>query len=242
MDDIFLNPDSPRSPEGSPTLEDTLFINDDSDLGESEPEITTNNKRRRPFSQSPEQEDSPNHTKRTRISEPPQSEQPEATNQIQIDADTDNDDDFIQEKTPEPVMTKIKTGKKKGQLRAKAIKTHRAEKTLFTWSNLPEKFTEDQVLEAMSSWRYKLREFSACYERHKATRDENNNIIAPGAWHIHMVGIITKNDKGAAPNIKNPRAFDLKIGRHVMHPNYSAALNLSHIWYVKISSTVVHQN
>ncbi|KAF8536837.1 hypothetical protein BDD12DRAFT_889072 [Trichophaea hybrida] len=132
---------------------------------------------------------------------------------------------YQQEGTPAPEIITDKRGKKRNR---QSFQFHN-ERVFLTWSHLLEKPSVEQILFAMSTWRYKLRQWIACYERHRTDEDGN-----AGTFHIHLVGHITLNSKGNTVNIKNPRAFYLKIDREIYHAKIQPARSLADTWcYVK---------
>jgi len=144
--------------------------------------------------------------------------------------DNGEDNELVQDGTPEPELVEIKSGLKKGKKRAKAQFCHRAERTFFTYSRFHQKPTIDELLEQMGSWNYELRQWDGCYERHRAERDDEGNVVEEGKWHIHLVGHICLATNGGAPNIKNARAFDIKIDNQIYHPNFTATRKLAVTW------------
>jgi len=82
----------------------------------------------------------------------------------------------------------------------------------------------------MGSWNYKLRQWDRCYEIHRAERDDEGDVVEEVKWHIHLVGHICLATNGGEPNIKNARAFDIKIDGQVYHPNFTAARKLADTW------------
>ena len=78
--------------------------------------------------------------------------------------------------------------------------------------------------------RYCFRELVVCFERQMATRDADGEFVAEGKWHTNIFGHLCPNSKGDAPNIKNERAFDIKLGRNVCHANIQPPRNHTDVW------------
>ena len=78
--------------------------------------------------------------------------------------------------------------------------------------------------------RYRFRELVGCFKRHKAIRDANGEVVADGNRHMHIFGHLCPNSKCDAPNIKNERAFDIRLGRNVCHVNIQHPRNHIDIW------------
>lgn len=159
-----------------------------------------------------------------------------AVNKRKRDAadDADADDDRLEAGTPEPELVEIVSGKNKGKKRRKTQPSFRSTTVFMTFSHLLRKPTVDEILEQMSQWKYKLRQWEACFERHQATRtlDEEGNVVAEeeGTFHIHLVGYVCLNARGDAPNIKNFRCWDIKLDRETYHPNFKVVNNMSDVW------------
>ncbi|KAF8541502.1 hypothetical protein BDD12DRAFT_878490 [Trichophaea hybrida] len=128
---------------------------------------------------------------------------------------------YQQEGTSAP---EIFTDKKVNNRKKQSFLFHN-KRVCHTWSHLLEKPSVKQILFAMSTWQYKSQQWTACYERHHIDEDGN-----AGTFHIHLVGLITLNSKGNTVNIKNPRAFDLKINREIYHAELQPARSLADTW------------
>ena len=76
-----------------------------------------------------------------------------------------------------------------------------------------------------SKHRNRLRDLIGCFERHKAGRDENGQLVAEGKWYMHIFSHICLNSKGDLPNIKTVRAFNICLDNRLCHPNISPLRN-----------------
>jgi len=138
---------------------------------------------------------------------------------------------FIQDGTPEPEMVAIASCRRRGQLRLRSHKGHQGKSVLLTYPNLDSKPTVAAVHAEFWKHRYRLRELIGCFERHKAVRDENGQLIAEGKWHMHIFGYIYLNSRGDPPNIKTMRAFDIGLDNPMCHPNISQVRCHTDVWY-----------
>ena len=141
-----------------------------------------------------------------------------------------DDDILMQPGTPEPEMVPITSGRRRGQLRKKKGFGYRGMSVLLTYPNLEAKPTMAALRTEFVKHRYRFRELVGCFERHKATRDANGEVVAEGKWHMHIFGHLCPNSKGDAPNIKNERAFDITLGRNVCHANIQPPRNHTDVW------------
>ena len=134
-------------------------------------------------------------------------------------------DILMQEGTPEPEMVPITSGRRRAQLRKKKGFGFRGISVLLTYPNLEAKPTMAALRAEFAKHRYRFRELVGCFERHKATRDANGEVVGEGKWHMHIFGHLCPNSKGDAPNIKNEQAFDIMLGRNVCHANIQPPRN-----------------
>ena len=140
---------------------------------------------------------------------------------------------LMQEGTPEPAMVPIMTGRRSGQLHKKpATKGYRGESLLLTYPALDGKPTIAAVHAEFAKHRYRFQELIGCFERHKATRDANGEVVEVGRWHMHIFGHLCLNAKGNPPNIKNlnGKAFDIKLNGRRCHGNMQPVRNHTDIW------------
>ena len=141
-----------------------------------------------------------------------------------------DDDILMHEGTPEPEMVPITSSRRRGQLRKKKGFRYRGMSVLLTYPNLVAKPTMAALRAEFAKHRYRFRELVGCFERHKATRDANGEVVAEGKWHMHIFGHLCPNAKGDAPNIKNEWPFDITLGRNVCHANIQPPRNHTDVW------------
>jgi len=84
---------------------------------------------------------------------------------------------------------------------------------------------------AFSKHHYRLRELIRCFERHKAGRHENGQVVAEGKWHMHIFGLICLNARGDPRQIKMVWAFDISLDKGMCYPNISPVRNHTDVWY-----------
>ena len=140
-----------------------------------------------------------------------------------------DDDILMQEGTPEPEMVPITSGRRQGQLRKKKGFVYRGMSVLLTYPNLEAKATMAALRTEFAKNGYRFRELVRCFERHKATRDANGEVLVEGKWHMHILGHLRPNSKGDAPNIKNEQAFDITLGRNVCQANIQPPRNHTNV-------------
>jgi len=138
---------------------------------------------------------------------------------------------LVQDGRPEPELVPVASGRLRGQLRLRAPKGLRGKSVLLTYPNLDSKPTVAAVHAEFSKHRYCWRELIGCFERHKAGRDENGQVVAEGKWHMHIFGHIRLNSRGDPPNITTLRAFDIRLDGRMCHPNISPVRNHTDVWY-----------
>ena len=90
-----------------------------------------------------------------------------------------DDDILMQEGTPEPEMVAITSGRRRSQLRKKGF-GYRGMSVLLTYPNLEAKPMMATLRAEFAKHRYRFRELVGCFERHKATRDANGEVVAEG--------------------------------------------------------------
>ena len=133
--------------------------------------------------------------------------------------------------TPEPEMVPIPTGRRRGELRKKpAAKGYKGESLLLTYLALDERTTIAAVDSEFAKHCYRFRELIGCFERHKATRDANVDVMEEGRWHMHILGHLCLNAKGYPPNIKNGKVFDIKLNGRRCHRNMQPVRNHTDVW------------
>ena len=136
----------------------------------------------------------------------------------------------MQEGTPDPDMGPLTSAMQQGQLRKKKGFEYRDMSVLLTYPNLEAKPRMAALHAEFAKDHYRFRELVGCFERQKATRDANGEIVVEGKWHMHIFGDLCPNYKGDAPNIKNERAFDITLGRNVCHANIQPPRNHTDVW------------
>ena len=107
-----------------------------------------------------------------------------------------NDDILMQEGTPGPEMVPITSGRRQGQLRKKKGFGYKGISVLLTDPNLEAKPTMAALRAEFAKHRYRFPELVGSFERHKATRDANGEVVAEGKWHMHIFGHLCPNAKG----------------------------------------------
>ena len=90
------------------------------------------------------------------------------------------DDILMQDGTPEPEMVPITSGRRQGQLRKKKGFGYRGISVLLNYPNLEAKPTMATLRAEFMKHRYRFMELVACFERHKATRAANGEVVAEG--------------------------------------------------------------
>ena len=143
-----------------------------------------------------------------------------------------DDEQLVQVSTPEPEMVPITSGRRRGQLRKKPQFNYRRKSVLLTYPDLDDKPRMEDIRAEFAKHRYRFRELVGCFERHKATRDANGQVVAEGRWHMHIFGHLCLNSKGDPPYIKNPLAFDIKLWNRICHANIQPPRNHTDVWYV----------
>ena len=127
-------------------------------------------------------------------------------------------------------MVPITLGGRQGQLRKRKGFGYRGMLVLLPYPNLDAKPTMATLREDFGKHRYRFRELVGCFERYKATRDANGEVVAEGKWHMHIFSHLCPSSKGDAPNIKNDQAFHITLGRNVCHANIQPPRNHTDVW------------
>ena len=149
-----------------------------------------------------------------------------------------DDEQLVQVGTPEPEMVPITSGRRRGQLGKKPHFNYRRESVLLTYPDLDDKPTMEAIRAEFAKHRYRFRGLVGCFERHKATRDANGQVVAEGRWHMHIFGHLCLNSKGNARNINNALTFDITLWGRVCHANIQPPRNHTNVWYVNPNTSL----
>jgi len=208
----ILDPDSPLSPSVSANSDDLAFI-DDGPLFAPSPS---------PLSHvSP----TPPPPAMELVCEPPA---PAVAPGVIVAPD---DEVLVQDGTPEPEMVPIASGQRRGQLRPRVPKGYRGKSVVLTNPNLDSRPPVAAVHAEISKHYYHLRELIGCFDKLKASPDEDGQVVAEGKWHMHIFGLIYLNSRGDPPNIQTVRAFVICLDGRIWHPNISPVRNHTDVWF-----------